>query len=252
MIKLFRKIRQRLLTENNFSKYLIYAIGEIVLVVIGILIALQINNWNENSKRLKQEQEILNNLKQDFDYNRKELLSVLNSNTENIKSAITVLNKTGNRYSEDFDLNLILGDVTSSVYYYPKNGFLNDLINSGNLGIIKSNELRNRLSSWMPRLDDLNLRQQATKEFENLMIRYVIDNGSWLAADESEDDQTVKSLNFPTSGFQIDNNDLLKDIKFENMVENQAVFIELINERLRLCLELNEEILELLNIEIKE
>ena len=50
MIKFFRKIRQQLLTENKFSKYLIYAIGEIVLVVIGILIALQINNWNENQK----------------------------------------------------------------------------------------------------------------------------------------------------------------------------------------------------------
>lgn len=47
MIKFFRKIRQRLLTENKFSKYLIYAIGEIILVVIGILIALQVNNWNE-------------------------------------------------------------------------------------------------------------------------------------------------------------------------------------------------------------
>ena len=50
MIKFFRKIRQKLLTENKFSKYLIYAIGEIVLVVIGILIALQVNNWNEIRK----------------------------------------------------------------------------------------------------------------------------------------------------------------------------------------------------------
>jgi len=55
MITFFRKIRQSLMTENNpsppagrFSKYLLYAIGEILLVVIGILIALQINNWNEN------------------------------------------------------------------------------------------------------------------------------------------------------------------------------------------------------------
>ena len=47
MIKFFRKIRQKLLAENKFNKYLLYAIGEIVLVVIGILIALQINNWNE-------------------------------------------------------------------------------------------------------------------------------------------------------------------------------------------------------------
>ncbi len=50
MIKLFRKIRQRLITQNKFSKYLLYAIGEIVLVVIGILIALSVNNWNESYK----------------------------------------------------------------------------------------------------------------------------------------------------------------------------------------------------------
>ncbi len=50
MIQFFRKIRQKLISENRFSKYLIYAIGEITLVVIGILIALQINNWNENKK----------------------------------------------------------------------------------------------------------------------------------------------------------------------------------------------------------
>jgi lipocalin len=50
MIKFFRKIRQKLLSENKFSKYMIYAIGEIILVVIGILIALQINNWNEQQK----------------------------------------------------------------------------------------------------------------------------------------------------------------------------------------------------------
>ncbi len=50
MIKLFRKIRQNLLLKNKTGKYLKYAFGEIVLVVIGILIALQINNWNEGRK----------------------------------------------------------------------------------------------------------------------------------------------------------------------------------------------------------
>ena len=54
MLTFFRRIREKLLSENNFSKYLLYAVGEIVLVVIGILIALQINNWNDNRKsRLK-------------------------------------------------------------------------------------------------------------------------------------------------------------------------------------------------------
>ena len=53
MIKFFRKNRQKLLIENKFSKYLIYAIGEIILVVIGILIALSINNWNQNKKSIE-------------------------------------------------------------------------------------------------------------------------------------------------------------------------------------------------------
>ena len=53
MIKFFRKIRQNLLMENKTGKYFKYAVGEIILVVIGILIALQINNWNENRKSSK-------------------------------------------------------------------------------------------------------------------------------------------------------------------------------------------------------
>ena len=57
MIKFFRKIRQNLLSEDKTVKYLKYAIGEIMLVVIGIVIALQINNWNENRKNGIKEQE---------------------------------------------------------------------------------------------------------------------------------------------------------------------------------------------------
>jgi len=63
MIKFFRKIRQKLLSENKFSKYLIYAIGEIILVVIGILIALQINTYYENKKKLTEEIQTLTSLK---------------------------------------------------------------------------------------------------------------------------------------------------------------------------------------------
>ncbi|APX99918.1 DUF6090 family protein [Lacinutrix venerupis] len=67
MIKFFRKIRQNLLSENKFSKYLIYAIGEIVLVVIGILIALQINNWNENRKQQAEITDIYTQIVLDLD-----------------------------------------------------------------------------------------------------------------------------------------------------------------------------------------
>ena len=66
MIKFFRRIRQRLLTENKFSKYLLYAIGEIVLVVIGILIALQINNWNQQQINDAKIKSILKEIQQDL------------------------------------------------------------------------------------------------------------------------------------------------------------------------------------------
>ncbi len=66
MIKFFRRIRQQLVSQNKFSKYMIYAIGEIVLVVVGILIALSINNWNEGQKIKLQEKALLNNIIEDL------------------------------------------------------------------------------------------------------------------------------------------------------------------------------------------
>ena len=62
MIKIFRKIRQKLLSENKFSKYLVYGIGEIVLVVIGILIALSIDNWNDTVQSKSKVSKYLNNI----------------------------------------------------------------------------------------------------------------------------------------------------------------------------------------------
>ncbi len=67
MIKFFRKIRQSLLVEGKTGKYFKYAIGEIVLVVIGILLALQINNWNEARKTRNKEMSYLTNIKNDLE-----------------------------------------------------------------------------------------------------------------------------------------------------------------------------------------
>ena len=71
MIKFFRKIRYNLMSENKTAKYFKYAIGEIILVVIGILIALQINNWNEKQKDIEKEQQILLSLREEFKQNIK-------------------------------------------------------------------------------------------------------------------------------------------------------------------------------------
>src|SRR5210317_117065 len=66
MLRFFRQIRQRLLTDNKFSKYLLYAVGEILLVVIGILIALQVNSWNESKQEERLAREYLKSFKSDL------------------------------------------------------------------------------------------------------------------------------------------------------------------------------------------
>ena len=87
MITLFRRIRQKLIDSGNITKYLLYAIGEIMLVVIGILIALQINNWNENRK----EAIVTSNLKSAF-------LSDLNADLILIDSTISRVNDAVERF----------------------------------------------------------------------------------------------------------------------------------------------------------
>tara|TARA_R110001606_G_C15181860_1_gene629455 strand:- start:41 stop:775 length:735 start_codon:yes stop_codon:yes gene_type:complete len=89
MIKFFRKIRQKLLSENKFSKYLIYAIGEIILVVIGILIALGINNWSEENKNLAISDDTLQLLQTEI----KETKSRLEKELESTKNAQNISNK---------------------------------------------------------------------------------------------------------------------------------------------------------------
>jgi hypothetical protein len=74
MIHLFRRIRQRLIGDNRFSQYLLYAIGEIILVVFGILIALWINNWNEQRKTRQNEKLLLEKLQVENQLNLKTLL----------------------------------------------------------------------------------------------------------------------------------------------------------------------------------
>ena len=79
MLRFFRQIRQRLLTDNKFSKYLLYAIGEILLVVIGILIALQIDNWNEANKEKAFEQKVLREMLMDVKEDLNEMANALDS-----------------------------------------------------------------------------------------------------------------------------------------------------------------------------
>ena len=95
MIKFFRKIRQQLLAENRLGKYLIYALGEIVLVVIGILIALQINNWNEAKKTTLVETEMLKNLMSDLQASHRQIELMVTTNTNRMRAYERLMGSVG-------------------------------------------------------------------------------------------------------------------------------------------------------------
>lgn len=73
MLRFFRKLRQKLLDEGYIRKYLVYAVGEIVLVMIGILLALQINNWNELRKEKAREISYLNRLHENMTFDKERI-----------------------------------------------------------------------------------------------------------------------------------------------------------------------------------
>jgi type II secretory pathway pseudopilin PulG len=240
MIKFFRQIRQNLLMENPSSakasagtktskpasrsgRYLKYAIGEIVLVVIGILIALSINNWNESRKSDLQEQSALNNIHRDFIKNKELLTEVKNSTQLIINSGLQILNHTGTKSkpATEIILNDWLNKIYNSTPYYPQNGFLDDLLSSGKLGIFKNTELRNLLSSWKPEVEILGEMFHSLDISEDLLNTYILENGSWLNADQVSVE--TRNVSFPKSGFTVDNRDLLDALLFENLVENLVI-----------------------------
>lgn len=146
MIKFFRRIRQRLLAENKVSRYLLYAIGEIILVVIGILIALQINNWKEEQAERREETAILHQLHTEFTSNLKQLdekIEVKMDLIEAVKKLFQLIDHPSLRQKDSVDRLLGL-----TIPYSTFDPIVSDLASSGSLRLIQSDSLKLLLSLW--------------------------------------------------------------------------------------------------------
>ena len=159
MIKFFRKIRQNLLLEGKTSRYIKYAIGEIVLVVIGILIALQINNWNENRKDTIEEQAILESLFLNLSLAKKQS-EVLISEEVTLKERLTRILGINSNHSE-ITLKTIPDSIFKSAVWdlqsdQPTFNSYNNLKNTNKLSLIKNTKIIEKLTNLEFRLNKLN------------------------------------------------------------------------------------------------
>lgn len=143
MIKFFRKIRLELMEQNKTGKYLKYAIGEIVLVVIGILIALQINISNENRKRKHIEKIYLENIKADLNLNLGSLELFTIERECSIKATDSILAYFNGE--KDLDVVAFNRHCVNVMVWYPfeqHDNTYQELVNSGNLSIITNKEIK--------------------------------------------------------------------------------------------------------------
>ncbi|WP_178986577.1 DUF6090 family protein [Winogradskyella helgolandensis] len=151
MIKFFRHIRKDLMEKNKTSKYFKYAIGEIILVVIGILIALQINNWNENRKQYIQEEKLLVSLKSDFLESKDRLQQTMYMQKNVIRKSSELIKMYEGkipRASNDSIKNFIIYGAQSWYRAEFLTGAYDAYISTGNAELLRNNQLRKMLAEY--------------------------------------------------------------------------------------------------------
>lgn len=153
MLKFFRKIRQESIKNHKTINYLKYAIGEIILVVIGILIALQVNEWNNDRIRKKEEVTILKQLQTDLKTSQTELSEIKTFYLVRAKASAEVLRAYWKNEVPNDSINYSLNRPKSSRIYSPVLGTFRSLINSGNIDKISSDSIKNELVSYLEKVE---------------------------------------------------------------------------------------------------
>lgn len=208
MIPFFRKFRYNLAQDNQpaspagrFFKYSRYAIGEIVLVVIGILIALQINNWNENRKSRKQETLLLEGLQSEFQSNLKTFDSVFvkHIRKEEYVEKLILFEKKPFAFGK---LDTVLEVLTYNYTVNLSSTIYKSSVNSGKIDLISDSQLKNIISSFEDKLIDFQEEELIAREMTNLeILPYINDNialryplGSRNEEELREDDLNYRKL----------------------------------------------------------
>lgn len=184
---------------------MLYAFGEIVLVVIGILIALQINNWNDGRKQKQKEKFILNDLHQEFRANKILLDSVVYLHKSGLQSAIYLKSRLPIQMNEiemdSFSYHLF--NMSWTYTYNPSTGITNSLLNNSSIEIISNDELRQLLWGWNDVLYDYQEEELRAsnnyythlKPFEKKYFKYS-PTYEGLLADPRIDLSFLKSMEF--------------------------------------------------------
>lgn len=261
MINFLRGVRQQSLNENSSDsgqrkgKYAFYAVGEIVLVVIGILIAMQINNWNYQKKERDIELRYLSNIKKDLSINIQEIEKFLEIRTESMDNAKTILGHfEGIPITDAAEFNEMAISMYDWKRFYQNNNTFQELTFSGNLRLI-SNEAIKTLLFNIESIYKVNTAEEDHFRYDTEALIYeplyqlmdlkalVESSGFPLTNDDG-----VKSAPITPDIYK----DYLTNIKAKNGFAMAALEFYVMNKQLKQMKQMSEELIELIDEEIEK
>ena len=217
MIKFFRKIRYNLMNENKTGKYLKYAIGEITLVVIGILIALSINNWNQERINALKETKILNTLLKDLEQAELSSETHIKTEYEHIKSYELILSAKAiqdqfiNHPNIDSLFHEVIFNLSSKA---PVIFAYTDLKNAGETNLISNEIIRKKLTLLESEIINLNNQLSDRLDVQQISLdKFAIDEINFVRTLTAL--KNSYNLNY---GQENDYHKLLQNQKFLNAI----------------------------------
>lgn len=265
MIKFFRKIRQSLLAEAKFGQYLKYAIGEIVLVVIGILIALSINSWNSDRLDRNEEQVILKQLKSELISNKEQLISKIERRENVIRAGVKILELIDHPETlyDQRTLDSLVFTTIPNFTFDPSEGMMKQLNEGGKLSLIQNEELRLLLSNWSSILiqakeeegfySQVNFNDYRPFLYRHLNYRNISamigSTGLLKPVYLSEDKE---ELELGQSSLGLDNLSVLRSMEFEGLISAVIKWNRVINIQSQGVLDYMDEAIALIESELDQ
>ena len=222
MLPLLRKIRKQLMEQNNARKYFLYALGEILLVVIGILIALQIDTWNETKKQQQASRDFITRLQKEVQKNIGYAQAEIQMEQSQIHAAEAILrlfNTPENgrtRTALDSMIYIVLSNNTLEIV----SGTLNEGFKTGNIAIITPDSLRSALYNLPSLIEEIRKQEEIDREDVNgHFTNFLYYNYNYRNMDNRF--SPYKGVIGPTKFKSYDNRSLLDSQTFENLVDNR-------------------------------
>ena len=252
MLKFFRKIRFDLMENKINGKYLKYAIGEIALVVIGILIALQINNWNQNQQRAEVEISTLIALDSEFKINKSSLLTYLDGIKEMRLYADSLRGEIGPEMTNLSikKVNNFLGFIGATRKFNSSIDVLKDTQASGKLNLISNQKIRRDISKWSSSLRELEGEENDwALEFSNQFIPFA---NKWIQWDDVDYLFNENDPRYFQSKFNVDPRLILQDPEFSNITSIQYWRIVRVQKRTDSLLQHTDNLLGIIEQELNK